>query len=119
MQECIIIYSAAFIFRPGTYDEQFHALNALIEAAARANPGFIESSTWFSTDGSRVNATYYWTDLESLKAFSDHPAHLEAKRLYANWYEGYQVVISKVERIYGDGHIESAIGRCSSLSRDA
>ena len=30
------MYSAAFIFEPGTYDERFHTLDALIEEAARA-----------------------------------------------------------------------------------
>ena len=30
------IYSAAFLFEPGAYDADFHRLNALIEATARA-----------------------------------------------------------------------------------
>jgi hypothetical protein len=30
------MFSAAFIFEPGTYDARFHTLDAQIEAAARA-----------------------------------------------------------------------------------
>jgi hypothetical protein len=40
------MYSAAFIFEPGTYDERFLALDAQIEAAAQSNPGFLGRETW-------------------------------------------------------------------------
>lgn len=96
------MYIAAFHWLPGQYDEQFHQLNARIDEVARANPGFIGVESWQSADGSRRCATYYWRDLESLEAFSRAPAHLEAKRAYARWYEGYQIVISQVVRSYGD-----------------
>ena len=99
------MYSAAFIFQPGTYDAQFHRLDALIEKVARSLEGFLGSETWMSPDGKTKNATYYWADLETLRDFSRHPDHLEAKRNYAKWYDGYHVVVSKVERVYGDGAI--------------
>ena len=104
------MYCAAFIFEPGRYDDRFHALDAQIEAAAQANPGFLGRETWQSEDGQRFNATYYWTDLESLKVFSQNPQHLEAKREYQRWYKGFHIVISQVIRSYGDGtlhHITS------------
>jgi heme-degrading monooxygenase HmoA len=97
------MYSAAFIFEPGTYDERFLTLDALIEAAAQANPGYLGRETWQSKDGKKFNATYYWTDLESLKVFSANPQHLEAKRNYQRWYKGFHIVISQVIRSYGDG----------------
>ncbi len=96
------MYCAAFIFEPGTYDERFHALDAAIHEAAEANPGFLGRETWRSPDGKRLNASYYWSDLDSLKAFSSHPSHLEAKREYQRWYTGFHVVISQVIRSYGD-----------------
>jgi len=102
------MYSAAFIFEPGTYDERFHTLDAQIQAAAASNPGFLGREAWQSADGKRFNATYYWADLESLKAFSRNPQHLEAKRDYQRWYKGFHIVISEVLRSYGDdnlGHI--------------
>ncbi len=103
--------SAAFIWEPGRYDAEFMALNALIEEAARSVPGYLGVESWTSEDGKRNNATYYWRDLESLKMLSVHPKHIEAKRRYAEWYDGYHVVISEVLRSYGDeafAHITSA-----------
>ena len=96
------MFSAAFIWEPGTYDAEFNELNALIEAAATSTPGFLGVEEWKTEDGKRRNATYYWQDLESLKALSVHPKHIEAKQKYAQWYNGYHVVISKVIKSYGD-----------------
>ena len=96
------MFSAAFIWEPGTYDAEFSELNALIEAAAIAAPGYLGVEEWQSEDGKRRNATYYWESQEGLKALSTHPKHLEAKRKYAQWYNGYHVVISEVVRSYGD-----------------
>jgi hypothetical protein len=52
------------------------------------------------------SAAYFWSDLETLKTFSSHPAHQEAKRQYARWYQGYHTVVSQVLRSYGDGAIK-------------
>ena len=100
------MYSAAFIFKPGTYDDEFHRLNALIDKAARANPGFITAETWKSADGATLNATYYWQTLEDLRVFSQHPDHLEAKKQYRRWYDGYHIVISEILKSYGDDSID-------------
>ena len=97
------MYSAAFIFEPGTYDARFHELNALIDAAARATPGYLGAESWRSPDGNRANSTYYWDSLEALREFSTHPQHVEAKREYQRWYRGYHIVISEVVKSYGDG----------------
>ena len=97
------MYSAAFIYESSEYDEEFHRLNAEIDAVARSLPGFLGAESWQATDGRRRNATYFWSDLETLKIFSTHPTHLEAKRQYARWYEGYHIVISEVLRSYGNG----------------
>lgn len=100
------MYSAAFIFQPGSYDAEFHRLDALIDEVAHSLPGFLGSETWVSQDGLTRNATYYGTDLETLRVFSKHPDHREVKRNYAKWYSGYHVIISKVERVYGDGNLQ-------------
>lgn len=99
------MYIAAFHWLPGQYDEQFHKLNARIGAIARANPGFIGVESWLGADGNRRCATYYWRDLASLQAFASDPDHLDAKRDYARWYDGYHIVISQVLRSYGDGRM--------------
>lgn len=98
--------SAAFIFEPGTYDARFLALDAKIEAAAVATPGYLGRETWQSEDGRLFNATYYWADLAALQAFSGNADHLEAKRDYKLWYKGFHIVISEVLRAYGDGSLE-------------
>ena len=96
------MFSAAFIWEPGIYDSEFKELNELIEAVATSTPGFLGVEDWKSEDGKRRNATYYWKDLESLTALSAHPKHIEAKQKYAQWYNGYHVVISEVLKSYGD-----------------
>jgi heme-degrading monooxygenase HmoA len=96
------MYSAAFIFKPGTYDDEFHRLNDLIDAAANATDGYLGAETWKSGDGKVVNATYYWESLEALKLFSTNPHHLEAKKQYSRWYDGYHIIVSEVIRSYGD-----------------
>lgn len=102
------MYSASFIFEPGTYDARFHELNALIDTAARATDGYIGVESWWSEDGTRANATYYWRSLEALREFSSHPIHIEAKRQYRRWYRGYHIVIAEVVRSYGDGRLSIA-----------
>ncbi len=99
------MYSASFIFEPGTYDEKFHELDALIEAAANATVGYLGLEVWKSTDGLKTNAVYYWQTLESLKEFATHPKHLEAQRQYKRWYKGFHIVITQVIKSYGDGAI--------------
>jgi heme-degrading monooxygenase HmoA len=99
------MYSAAFIYEAKEYDAEFHRLNDAIRAVADSLPGFLGAEHWHSPDGARSNATYYWSDLEALKIFSNHPTHQEAKRHYARWYSGYHIVVSEVLRSYGNGAI--------------
>ncbi len=96
------MYSASFIWEPGTYDDEFHRLNDAIDEVAKSLPGYLGVDAWRSADGLRNNAIYYWDSLDTLRTFSTHPSHLEAKRKYANWYKGYHIVISEVLRSYGD-----------------
>lgn len=95
--------TASFIWEPGVYDAEFHRLNAILDDLARSLPGFLGVDLWQSADGRRKNATYYWDNFDTLKLFSVHPSHQEAKRQYARWYNGYHIVISEVLRSYGDG----------------
>lgn len=99
------MYSVAFIFEPGDYDDDFYALDALILEAAESIAGYLGKESWQSADGKIFNSTYYWRDQQALKTFSSHPKHREAKRQYTTWYRGYHVVVAKVERSYGDGNL--------------
>jgi len=75
--------SAAFIWEPRIYNDEFNELNALIEAAAVSTLGFLGVQCWTSEDGKRNNATYYWESVECRKALTTHPKHIKAKRCYA------------------------------------
>ncbi|MFJ1251812.1 antibiotic biosynthesis monooxygenase family protein [Cupriavidus sp. CuC1] len=97
------MYIAAFIYKPGEIDEKFQRLSAVIDDVAAGIAGFLGAESWRSPDGKLSNASYYWRDQEALRAFATHPRHLDAKRQYRKWYDGYHVVVSKVERVYGDG----------------
>jgi heme-degrading monooxygenase HmoA len=40
----------------------------------------------------------YWKDMESLKAWGQHPFHLEAKKLgIQRWYKSYNSMIAEVQ----------------------
>lgn len=99
------MYCASFIWEPGTYDAEFHRLNQSISEIARSSDGFLGSESWQSGDGSRRCTNYYWSDMEMLRALSIHPVHQEAKKQYARWYKGYQIVLSEVLDSYGDGKL--------------
>ncbi|MGE8364771.1 antibiotic biosynthesis monooxygenase family protein [Cupriavidus sp.] len=100
------MYIAAFIYKPGETDEEFRRLSAAIDEVAAASPGFLGAESWRSPDGKLANASYYWRDQEALRAFATDPRHLDAKRQYRKWYDGYHVVVSRVERVYGDGSLQ-------------
>lgn len=95
-----------FLFKPGTYDDDFHDLDSKIDAYARSLPGFRAVETWKSSDGAIVNASYYFDDMASVRELSSFPDHLKAKGMYERWYDGYQIVVSEVRASYGDGRIE-------------
>jgi len=94
-----------FIFKPGTYDEEFYRLDAEIEEFARALPGFVRVEAWFSKDGTQKNACYYFESMDDVQQLASYPAHREAKSKQARWYDGYQIVISEVTGSYGDGRL--------------
>jgi heme-degrading monooxygenase HmoA len=96
------MFSAALIWEPGTYDGEFNALNALFEGVATSTSGLLGAEGWKSEDGKRRNATHFWKDLESLQALAANPKHIEAKKKYAQWSNGYHVVISDVVKSPGD-----------------
>ena len=94
-----------FIFRPGTYDEDFHRLDGQIDEYARALPGFVRTETWTQAESGLVNAIYYFSDRAALRALGSFPAHLDAKGQVQRWYEGYRIVVTEVTATYGDGRL--------------
>ena len=96
---------AQFIFKPGTYDEDFHRLDGQIDEYARSLPGFVKVETWQSAEGDVINAVYYFTDRKSLKELRSFPTHREAQGQVHRWYQGYRIVVSEVIATYGDDRL--------------
>ena len=94
-----------FIFRPGTYDEDFHRLDGQIDDYARALPGFVRTETWRNPEQGLVNAIYYFTDQKSVAHLARFPVHREAKGQVHRWYDGYRIVVTEVKATYGDGRL--------------
>jgi len=94
-----------FIFKPGTYDDDFHRLDGEIDRYARSLPGFHKIETWQAPATGMVNAIYYFDDRKSVALLARYPQHREAKGQVRRWYDGYRIVISEVKATYGDGRL--------------
>lgn len=95
-----------FIFKPGTYDDDFYRLDGQIAEYARSLPGFVKVEKWLSPDGDVTNAIYYFADQKSVAALARFPEHRDAKGQVARWYDGYRIVVSEIKAQYGDGSLE-------------
>ena len=101
------MFAAQFIFKPGYYDEEFHRLDASIDAYALTLEGFLGVERWLSPDGQTKNSIYYFEDMATITKFASFEDHREAKAKVQNWYNGYQVIISEIKATYGDGQIKT------------
>lgn len=101
------MFAAQFIFKPGTYDDEFYALDNAIEEYVQTLPGFLGVEKWSDENAVVKNHIYYFADKETLTTFARFPEHLTAKGGVQRWYDGYEVVISEVVASYGDGKIPS------------
>jgi heme-degrading monooxygenase HmoA len=104
------MYSSTFIFAKGEYDEEYFRLDTAIAEAAKQIPGYLGEETWENQTTGLISNVYYWESLESLQALMQHPKHIEAKRSQQKWLNGYQIIVSKVIRTYGDGKINHPAG---------
>jgi heme-degrading monooxygenase HmoA len=94
-----------FIFKPATYDDDFHRLDGQIDRFARSLPGFERVETWRAPEDGLVNAIYYFADQESVAQLARFHQHREAKGQGDRWYDGYRIVISEITATYGDGRL--------------
>ncbi len=99
------MFTSTFTFAPGTYDDEFHALDARIADMARAIPGYLGEETWENATTGLVSNVYYWDSMAAMQQLIGDAAHREAKQAQAKWLKGYQVVIAEVLRSYGDAGI--------------
>jgi heme-degrading monooxygenase HmoA len=114
------MFASTFIFAKGDFDEEFHQLDQAIAEAARKIPGYLGEEAWESPGSGLVSNVYYWKTLEALEVLMRHPAHIEAKSKQEKWLNGYQVIISKVMKIYGDSKLDALlpVNKVMGLSSD-
>lgn len=101
------MFAVQFIFQPGTYDDEFYALDDSIENYVANIPGFLGVEKWVKADSDIKNSVYYFETKEALKDLARFGDHREAKGKVRQWYDGYQVVVTEVVAAYGDGNIPS------------
>jgi len=97
------VYLVTFRLAPGEYDEEFHAVNDAIQAAAEDTEGYLDKRTWHAPEREEVLVVYRWESLEALETFGSYPAHKAAKRRWKEWYDAYEVTITEVIESYGHG----------------
>ena len=68
--------------------------------------------TWENKTSGLISNVYYWETLDALAQLTQHPTHLLAKSSQGTWLNGYQIVISQVLRVYGDGKLDSKLPVC-------
>ena len=95
-----------FIFKPATYDDEFHRLDEQIDRYARSLSGFERVEKWQAQDIGVINAIYYFAVRESVTLLVRFPQHRDAKNNVQRWYDGYRIVISEVTATYGDGRLD-------------
>jgi heme-degrading monooxygenase HmoA len=99
------MYSATFIFDKKQFDDDFYELDQAIANIAKKTSGYLGEEAWENPESGMVSNVYYWHTMDGIHELMQHPKHLEAKAAYSKWLKGYQVVISQVVRVYGDGAI--------------
>lgn len=91
----------SFVFEPGTYDDEFHRLDGLIDDYARSLEGFVKVDRWFSDDRRFQNSMYFFADYRAVKSLANFPQHLEAKGQVDRWYLSYRVDVFEHKTSYG------------------
>ena len=95
------MYSSTFIFAKKLFDDEFHALDSTISAAAKAIPGYLGEESWENPTTGLISNVYYWDSMDALQILMKNPAHLFAKQAHGKWLDAYRVVIGEVQREYG------------------
>ncbi|MEY5017623.1 MAG: hypothetical protein RL431_672 [Actinomycetota bacterium] len=91
----------SFVFEPGEYDDDFHRLDAQIDAFARGLDGFVRVDRWFSDDRRFQNSMYFFADYRAVKELANYPQHLVAKSDVDRWYRSYRVDVFEQKTSYG------------------
>jgi len=93
-------YAVIFASQRTVGDRGYSEMADLLDALAEQQPGFLGAE--FARDASGFGITVsYWKDLDSIAQWKAEATHLEAqKRGKSDWYQGFELRISKVERAH-------------------
>ena len=79
--------------------DDYVAADAELMELARQNPGFVASKGFRAEDGERLTVVW-WKDAETLRAWREHPRHVEIQRIAREkWYEYYRLEVAEVARV--------------------
>jgi len=78
-QTCTV-FACSFMFIPGNLDDEFFALDSVIDDYARSLEGFVGVDRWWSDDKTAKNVVYFFTDRETVNTFARFPEHVRAKK---------------------------------------
>ncbi len=82
----------------GEHDDEFNALADEMLAMARGMPGFVSYKVFVADDGERCSLIEFDTP-ENLRAWREHPEHLEAQKLgRERFYADYSLQVSDAPR---------------------
>lgn len=85
--------------RPEVANE-YQAEHERIWRIAKEQPGFISSKTYYGDDGDKISIQE-WESPEHLRAWRDHPDHLEARRRgREEFYQDYTIYVCDEPRKY-------------------
>ena len=88
-----VIFTAELADNVVGYAEMAQRMNVLVEK----QPGYMGRSD--RMEGKQEITISYWQDLDSIKAWKQHPEHQAAQALgRSTWYKDYTVEIVKVQR---------------------
>jgi len=81
-------------------DAGYAAMADRMEQLARAQPGFVGIDSTKNSSGFGITVSY-WDSLDSIRAWHSNAEHQVAQlRGKEQWYESFQLHVSKVERNY-------------------
>ncbi len=100
-------YAVIFTSKRVTEDSGYSDMAKKMEALSKEQNGFLGMQSARNADGVGITVSY-WRNLEDITKWKEHAEHIQAQKSgKAEWYAGYEVRISKVERQYSLGNLES------------
>lgn len=93
-------YAVIFTFQRNDNEEGFAEKVELMTRMAKEQPGYLGTESAGDATGFGLLVSY-WTDMASIARWRNETSHAQAQSEgKANWFDGLELRISKVERAY-------------------